>query len=345
MQFCIEPRTTIPPKPPTMASSIAGVLADIRNLCSFIASQREAGVDISALVDSQFSSLRARFSQTEFNVNEATELTAALRGGPWSDEQQRLLASTISSRVRWGNMSMDLRQRKVVQDCQTFEGMLSIRDVEVLDDQKIGLTVKVLQVARRGWLIGLKHASEKTFGSMTACIIVYANFGTMSDQSAYDLNQEVKKATRQYGISREYPWEALVSYPRDAWGLPDNMFQYAYPKDDLPAQKPLTDLVNTARAELALRSSSKHVRKTTAPNMCATMAANTMSSTQFPGDPLRVLFEILKSQGSFGSQPSSPGPTLQMLSPLSVGLGRQCLGGREGADARELQAASAPRDY
>ena len=102
VQLCIEPRTTIPPKPPTMASSIAGVLADIRNLCSFIASQREAGVDISALVDSQFSSLRARFSQTDFNVNEATALTGALRGGPWSDEQQRLLASTISSRVRWG---------------------------------------------------------------------------------------------------------------------------------------------------------------------------------------------------------------------------------------------------
>ena len=123
------------------------------------------------------------------------------------------------------------------------------------------------------------------------------------------------------------------------------MFQYAYPKDDPPVENPLTDLVNTVRAKLALRSSSKHVRKTTAPNMCATMVANTMSSTQFPGDPLRVLFEILKSQGSFGSQPSSPGPTLQMLSPLSVGLGRQCLGGREGADARELHSASAPRDY
>ena len=180
-----------------MASSIAGVLADIRNLCSFIASQREAGVDISALVDSQFSSLRARFSQTDFNVNEATALTAALRGGPWSDEQQRLLASTISSRVRWGT-SVSMGQRKVVQDCQTFEGMLSIRDVEVLEDQKLGLTVKVLQVARRAWLIGLKHASEKTFGSMTACIIVYANFGTMSSQSAYGLNKEVKKATGQF---------------------------------------------------------------------------------------------------------------------------------------------------
>ena len=310
MQLCIEPRTTIPPKPPTMASSIAGVLADIRNLCSFIASQREAGVDIRALVDSQFSSLRARFSQSDFNVNEATALTGALRGGPWSDEQQRLLASTISSRVRWGSVSMG--QRKVVQDCQTFEGMLSIRDVEVLEDQKLGLTVKVLQVARRAWLIGLKHASEKTFGSMTACIIVYANFGTMSDQSAYDLNQEVKKATRQYGISREYPWEALVLYPRDAWGLPDNMLQYAYPKDDPPAQNPLTDLVNTARNKLALRSSSKIVRNSTAPNM----SANTMSSTQFPGDPMRALFEFLKSQmHDAGSQPSSPATTLQMLSP------------------------------
>ena len=309
VQLCIEPRTTIPPKPPTMASSIAGVLADVRNLCSFIASQREAGVDISALVDSQFSSLRARFSQTDFNVNEATALTGALRGGPWSDEQQRLLASTISSRVRWGPSA---GQRKVVQDCQTFEGMLSIRDVEVLEDQKLGLTVKVLQVARRAWLIGLKHASEKTFGSMTACIIVYANFGTMSDQSAYDLNQEVKKATRQYGISREYPWEALVLYPRDAWGLPDNMLQYAYPKDDPPAQNPLTDLVNTVRNKLALRSSSKIVRNSTAPNM----SANTMSSTQYPGDPMRALFEFLKSQmHDAGSQPSSPATTLQMLSP------------------------------
>ena len=313
VQLCIEPRTTIPPKPPTMASSIAGVLADVRNLCSFIASQREAGVDISAVVNSQFSSLRARFSQSDFNVNEATALTGALRGGPWSDEQQRLLASTISSRVRWGPSA---GQRKVVQDCQTFEGMLSIRDVEVLEDQKLGLTVKVLQVARRAWLIGLKHASEKTFGSMTACIIVYANFGTMSDQSAYDLNQEVKKATRQYGISREYPWEALVLYPRDAWGLPDNMLQYAYPKDDPPAQNPLTDLVNTVRNKLALRSSSKNVRNTTAPNMCATMAANTMSSTQFPGGPMRALFEFLKSQmHDAGSQPSSPATTLQMLSP------------------------------
>ena len=309
VQLCIEPRTTIPPKPPTMASSIAGVLADIRNLCSFIDSQREAGVDISAVVNSQFSSLRARFSQSDFNVNEATALTGALRGGPWSDEQQRLLASTISSRVRWGPSA---GQRKVVQDCQTFEGMLSIRDVEVLEDQKLGLTVKVLQVARRAWLIGLKHASEKTFGSMTACIIVYANFGTMSDQSAYDLNQEVKKATRQYGISREYPWEALVSYPRDAWGLPDNMLQYAYPKDDPPAQNPLTDLVNTVRNKLALRSSSKIVRNSTAPNM----SANTMSSTQFPGDPMRALFEFLKSQmHDAGSQPSSPATTLQMLSP------------------------------
>ena len=309
VQLCIEPRTTIPPKPPTMASSIAGVLADIRNLCSFIDSQREAGVDISAVVNSQFSSLRARFSQTDFNVNEATALTGALRGGPWSDEQQRLLASTISSRVRWGPSA---GQRKVVQDCQTFEGMLSIRDVEVLEDQKLGLTVKVLQVARRAWLIGLKHASEKTFGSMTACIIVYANFGTMSDQSAYDLNQEVKKATRQYGISREYPWEALVLYPRDAWGLPDNMLQYAYPKDDPPAQNPLTDLVNTVRNKLALRSSSKIVRNSTAPNM----SANTMSSTQYPGDPMRALFEFLKSQmHDAGSQPSSPATTLQMLSP------------------------------
>ena len=309
VQLCIEPRTTIPPKPPTMASSIAGVLADVRNLCSFIASQREAGVDISAVVNSQFSSLRARFSQTDFNVNEATALTGALRGGPWSDEQQRLLASTISSRVRWGTSA---GQRKVVQDCQTFEGMLSIRDVEVLEDQKLGLTVKVLQVARRAWLIGLKHASEKTFGSMTACIIVYANFGTMSDQSAYDLNQEVKKATRQYGISREYPWEALVLYPRDAWGLPDNMLQYAYPKDDPPAQNPLTDLVNTVRNKLALRSSSKIVRNSTAPNM----SANTMSSTQYPGDPMRALFEFLKSQmHDAGSQPSSPATTLQMLSP------------------------------
>ena len=309
VQLCIEPRTTIPPKPPTMASSIAGVLADIRNLCSFIDSQREAGVDISAVVNSQFSSLRARFSQSDFNVNEATALTGALRGGPWSDEQQRLLASTISSRVRWGPSA---GQRKVVQDCQTFEGMLSIRDVEVLEDQKLGLTVKVLQVARRAWLIGLKHASEKTFGSMTACIIVYANFGTMSDQSAYDLNQEVKKATRQYGISREYPWEALVLYPRDAWGLPDNMLQYAYPKDDPPAQNPLTDLVNTVRNKLALRSSSKIVRNSTAPNM----SANTMSSTQYPGDPMRALFEFLKSQmHDAGSQPSSPATTLQMLSP------------------------------
>ena len=309
VQLCIEPRTTIPPKPPTMASSIAGVLADIRNLCSFIASQREAGVDISAVVNSQFSSLRARFSQSDFNVNEATALTGALRGGPWSDEQQRLLASTISSRVRWGPSA---GQRKVVQDCQTFEGMLSIRDVEVLEDQKLGLTVKVLQVARRAWLIGLKHASEKTFGSMTACIIVYANFGTMSDQSAYDLNQEVKKATRQYGISREYPWEALVLYPRDAWGLPDNMLQYAYPKDDPPAQNPLTDLVNTVRNKLALRSSSKIVRNSTAPNM----SANTMSSTQSPGGPMRALFEFLKSQmHDAGSQPSSPATTLQMLSP------------------------------
>ncbi len=150
---------------------------------------------------------------------------------------------------------------------------------------------------------------------MTACIIVYANLGAISDQSAYDLNQEVKKATRQYGISREYPWEALVSYPRGAWGLPANMFQYAYPKDDPPAENPLTDQVNTVRAKLALRSSAKHVRNTAAPNMCATLAAKTVSCTQFPGDPMRVLFEFLKSQGSFGSQPSSPATTLQMLSP------------------------------
>ena len=88
-----------------------------------------------------------------------------------------------------------------------------------------------------------------------------------------------------------------MTYPRDAWGLPDNMFHYAYPKDDPPAQNPLTDQVNTVRAKLALRSSSKNVRNTTAPNMCATMAAKTMSSTQYQGDPLRVLMEILKSQG------------------------------------------------
>ena len=172
-----------------MTSFIAGVLADIRNLCSFIASQREAGVDISALVDGQFSSLRARFSQTDFNVNEATALTDALSGGPWSDEQQRLLASTISSRVRWGG-NVPMGQRQVTQECQTFEGMLSVRDVEVLEDEKIGLAVKVNQVGKRAWLVGLKHASEKTFGSMTACIIVYANLGAMSDQVAYDLSQE-----------------------------------------------------------------------------------------------------------------------------------------------------------
>ena len=68
-----------------MTAFVAGVLADIRNLCSFIASQREAGADISALVGSQFSSLRARFSQTEFNVDEAPALTDALNGGPWPD--------------------------------------------------------------------------------------------------------------------------------------------------------------------------------------------------------------------------------------------------------------------
>ena len=34
--------------------------------------------------------------------------------------------------------------------------------------------------------------ARKRFGSMTTCIIVYANFGTMSDQGAYDLNPEVK---------------------------------------------------------------------------------------------------------------------------------------------------------
>lgn len=106
-----------------------------------------------------------------------------------------------------------------------------------------------------------------------------------------------------------------MTYPRNAWGLPTNMHQYAYPKDDPPTQNPLTDQVNAVRAKLALRSSCKHVRNNTAPSMCATMAANTMSSTQYQGDPLRVLMEILKSQGHLGSQPSSPGPTLEMLSP------------------------------
>eukprot|EP00959_Pyramimonas_sp_CCMP1952_P014550 308349-Pyramimonas_sp.AAC.1 len=70
----------------------------VRQRVAFIGAQSAAGLSRDGLLASQTQSLCATFATTVgISITVATDVSAEIAGGPWSDEQKQRLATSLSA--------------------------------------------------------------------------------------------------------------------------------------------------------------------------------------------------------------------------------------------------------
>jgi len=172
---------------------------------------------------------------SSLDLNGATDLTRALRAGPWLPAQLTRLATAVSSRMAARQLPCK-GTRRATQTCLTFELYVTVSDWAFLDDEAHALQAKVERMVQRALSIGLVCPSEPTLAHIAAIVITKALRNvSLAPESKHNLLGQLKALFKQHGKCTNYPYAHLVDLPVGPRQLGQRAYEHAYQGEALPS--------------------------------------------------------------------------------------------------------------
>ena len=192
-----------------------------------MASQRSAGVDITATLAAQKTSVIATLQTMRLDFTDANRLTVAVQAGTWSNDDKSELLAEITKVTSLSIAKPG--QRRDSQECLNVELFLPEPAWVDLEKVELGLTVHVATIVGAAHSIGLILPNEKTLARMLSVVLAVCVKNRMDNSAVLKFFQEFKDLARRILASKPpYPYELLGKYPMRPEELPPHMITHAY---------------------------------------------------------------------------------------------------------------------
>jgi hypothetical protein len=171
-------------------------------------------------------------------------LTTAVAQGPWSSEQNKMLARTImNSRLITGKAVP--KERRSMQTCPRFENMLTEAVwVCVRNADKYTQTSRISMMATVAWLVGIECPTEPLLYRMVAILAYGEQNFDMSQSEVFDLMEKFKSFIKARIGNKPRPsgFPFIKDYPLSARELPAAVVDFAYSDGVVPVDVDIADL-------------------------------------------------------------------------------------------------------
>ena len=248
----------------TMASE-ADIISDAHSIADFLSAQQTVlpAITFDAIKQGQVNSLGAKIlAMGSCGLAGATELTAAISGGPWTADQKAFLCSRITDPLTTAQATNAVPRK--TQQCLTtsLPTYFTPSDYQFLNDSQHMLHAKMQRVCDRLCRVGLSCPSEATTRHLVAFLMIYAlQDTTVSMSSQFAMVTETKTALKVCAKSHPFPFPHLQKFPTSPADLPPAVYQHCY-EAEAPATITATSNLALVAAQVPMRNTHKGVRQT-----------------------------------------------------------------------------------
>ena len=173
------------------------LIVETKRVIEYIRKQAEHGHSTASLLLSQASSLAEKIrTLPSIDVDQATDVLAAIEEGTWGANQIHIMVSAINASLVEGANRSVKKGNKNLQRNLHVENYLNNADWEAIGMFGASLHFVMRALSRRFRLCGIIHPSEKTFGR-AASIIAHRHLRNLHPppRLLFDLTADLKKCS------------------------------------------------------------------------------------------------------------------------------------------------------
>ena len=242
-----------------MSKSADVFIKELNALQGFLVAQQgsQDASKFTASLTAHAENLAKRLAGLHLKPEDGGTICQVLREGPWGADLLDSLASAVSSAVLHASSS-STRQRRELQNVESFFGYFSRSDLQELKKVDNPLLAKLDLVALRCWKVGLVCPSEKAMGQV---LMAARQAGLDAGEGPAEwlaCLQRVKKLIKKQDGKVHGERVHVIDYPLDPGQLNPQLFAAAYSDADPPEALPEHAALTAER--VPLRSTHKGVR-------------------------------------------------------------------------------------
>jgi hypothetical protein len=258
----------------------AAVCTDLEHVQQFLMAQAAVlGPSVVQVTHSQHTSFMNRLGRlVSLSAESASQLTATVQSGPWTEDQKIQLCSAIAGKLTTDSngRGQGTNVRRSNQEVRTFYNYLSLDDKSIIEDPAATTSTKIGVVCQRSLTIGLDIPSES---SMKHIIAVVCGLGVKNFESdhegLYGLVSEYKRWLKSFRTKGLTPpnCEFISHYPASPKDLPPAIYNHAYKSvEPWTCSDSVIAEINAIECRVPLRRSSKLVKPSPAVMQTPSMA-------------------------------------------------------------------------
>jgi len=242
---------------------VDGMVDDMKAVTQLVKSQVAAGMKDDDVKETMCRSWIGRLQQQHgLRDHHKSALTDAISEGPWTDQQKKLLASTVlASGVKASRKAADRRPNQKaphIESLRPVECMSNLRDTI-----KYSLTSRLSILARSVKALGIENPDNITLFRLV-CIVAYCDPKLSFDQE--DTWRHMTTLQKYIKAGGNSTVQYIVDYPPSAALLPEDIQKSAYGSSGLPPELDWRELDHIladqkARGDRHAKSSSSNAGK------------------------------------------------------------------------------------
>ena len=306
-------------------AGVVDIANEMAHASAYILQQRELampGFDIAAMQLSLSQAIVQSIDQLpRLHAEGAGTLTQALRAASYGQDGSHAIASAIHTKLSQPLAHSGSGGGNMFQTLTNINNFLTEDDVNAIRDVTRPHHDRVMIVVRRIRLLGIDHPSGDTirFAAAYLGLVGFAQYPAY--ESMYALQQDIAAQIRSALGPRN---SGIRTYPSDPSGLPQNVFDVAYP-DARPSAVTCDRLHNTARNHVPMKSTSKLLKQSQsvqhAPSQANMQTMTMQSAHQLVGQVVQQQLQGFMHQLGcrLGMPPADSAPQLSFFQQHAIG--------------------------
>ena len=306
-------------------AGVVDIANEMAHASAYILQQRELampGFDIAAMQLSLSQAIVQSIDQLpRLHAEGAGTLTQALRAASYGQDGSHAIASAIHTKLSQPLAHSGSGGGHMFQTLTNINNFLTAEDVNAIRDVTRPHHDRVMIVVRRIRLLGIDHPSGDTIRFAAAYLGLEGFAQYPSYESMYALQQDIAAQIRSALGPRN---SGIRTYPSDPSGLPQNVFDMAYP-DGRPSAVTCDRLHNTARNHVPMKSTSKLLKQSQsvqhAPSQANMQTMTMQSAHQLVGQVVQQQLQGFMQQLGcrMGIPPADSAPQLSFFQQPAIG--------------------------
>ena len=236
--------------------AVDGMVEDMKSVTKLVQSQVKAGMKEDDVTETMCRSWIGRLQQQHgLRDQHKSALTDAISEGPWTDQQKKLLASTVlASGVKASRKAADRRPN---QKSHNIESLLPVECMSNLRDAiKYSLISRLSILARSVKALGIENPDNITLFRLV-CIVAYCDPKLSFDQA--DTWRHMTTLQKYIKAGGNSTVQYIVDYPPSSALLPQDIQKSAYGSSGLPPELDWRELDHILADQKA--RGDRHVQK------------------------------------------------------------------------------------